>query len=332
MWGWSRALESWSKQQKTLLRAGWRKSTLNTYKPAWQRWVKWCRESAVLATNPTGSELARFLADLHLKEGLAYRTILVHKSVVSTLCAAEDSSRLSSNVLVKQILKSISNSKIRVRPDQSVWDTGSLISWLSNNVVNSESLYEVSRRCAILLLLCSGRRVHDLTLLSISESLFVINVEDGSVILWPIYGSKTDSESYIQSGWKLFSNVENPNLDPVLWVKKLLSLGNNRREEANIQNLFVTARGTAKAASRTIIAGWVKSVLKDAGVDATPGSVRSAVASRGWLDREPVDKIMARANWRSENTFIKFYRKEVRSRPSNTSLSTSLGAFFEPVQ
>lgn len=332
MWGWSRAVESWSDQQKALLRAGWRKSTINTYKPAWERWVKWCTKFSVQANNPSGSELAKFLADLHLKEGLAYRTILVHKSVVSTLCGAEDSSRLSSNVLVKQILRSISSNNARRRPEQSVWDPSTLISWLSSNSVNSESLYEVSRRCAILLLLCSGRRVHDLTLLIISEDSFVINNADRSVTLWPIYGSKTDSDSFIQSGWKLFSNVEDPNLDPVLWVKALLSLGKTRREEANIPNLFVTVRSTAKAASRTIIAGWVKSVLREAGVDATPGSVRSAVASRSWIDKEPLDKILTRANWRSENTFLKFYKKEIKSRPCNTSISTSLGALFEPVE
>lgn len=136
----------------------------------------------------------------------------------------------------------------------------------------------------------------------------------------------------MQSGWKLLSNKDNQNLDPVWWVKKLFLLGKNRREEANTESLFVTIRGIAKAASRTVLTGWVKSVLREAGVEATPGSVRSAVASRGWLDREPLDKILARANWRSENTCIKFYRKEVRSRPVNTSISTSLGALFEPVQ
>lgn len=331
MWGWSRAVESWSNRQKALLRAGWRKSTLNTYKPAWERWVKWCRKFSVETNNPSGSDLARFLADLHLKEGLAYRTILVHKSVVSTLCGAEDGSRLSSNVLVKQILRSIASNKCRERPNQSVWDTNILVSWLSSHSVNPESLYEVSRRCAILLLLCSGRRVHDLTLLSVGKESLMMNNEENSVTLWPRFGSKTDSASFIQSGWKLFSNEDNPNLNPVLWVKTLRLLGKTRREEANIENLFVATRGTAKAASRTIIAGWVKSVLKEAGIDATPGSVRSAVASRGWIDNQPLDKIMARANWRSENTFLKFYKKEIQSRPCNSSISTSLGALFEPV-
>ncbi|XP_045504508.1 uncharacterized protein LOC123701156 [Colias croceus] len=93
--------------------------------------------------------------------------------------------------------------------------------------------------------------------------------------------------------------------------KKLLDLGMDRRNLASVDNLFVTVCGKAKAASRTVIAGWVKSALREAGVEAAPGSVRSAVASRSWLDNESIDKILARGNWRSQNTFKKYYRKEI---------------------
>ncbi|CAH0723183.1 unnamed protein product, partial [Brenthis ino] len=147
MWRWSEAVEPWSTQQKALLMAGWRKSTLNTYKPAWERWVKWCQSSDISPINPV-------------------------------------------------------------------------------------------------------------------------------------------------------------------------------------------ARGPAKAASRTVIAGWVKSVLSNAGVDATPGSVRSAVVSRGWLDSEPLDKILSRAkkSRKSVKTFSKFYKKEIRPLPNVISDSVSLRALFKPVR
>ncbi|CAH0714362.1 unnamed protein product, partial [Brenthis ino] len=190
-------------------------------------------------------------------------------------------------------------------------------------------MWEISRRCAILLLLCSGRRVYDLTLLSISDSNFIDDTEANCLTFWPMFGSKTDSVSYTQSGWKLYSNNENANIDPVLWVRKLIQFGKDIGREGKVSNLFVTARGPAKAASRTVIAGWVKSVLSDAGVNATPGSVRSAVASRSWLDSEPLDKILSRANWKSIKTFSKFYKKEIRPLPNVISDSVSL---FKPVR
>lgn len=122
------------------------------------------------------------------------------------------------------------------------------------------------------------------------------------------------------------SNTKGSNVDPMFWVRKLVTLGMKRRRNAKIDNLFVTVCGKAAAASRTVIAGWVKSVLRETGIEATPGSFKSAVASRSWLDNEPIDKILAKGNWRSENTFKQFYRKEIRLVDHNKE---SLRGLFE---
>lgn len=317
MWGWADSISSWSEEQKVLLSKGWRPSTISTYKPAWRRWLKWCLGSNVKYNDPTGSDLARFLADLHLKEKLSYKTILLHKSVVSQLCNVGTESRLSSNLLVKQMLKSISTQSPKSRSN-FIWDTRVLEDWLSNSSPSENSLFEISCRCAVLLLLCSGRRVHDLSLLSIGATHCLQS--NDSIVLWPKFGSKTDSDSYIQSGWKLLKNVDNQNLDPVFWLQKLISLGQDRRSSGSTDSLFVSIRGKAGPASKTVIAGWVKSVLRNAGIEASAGSFRSAVASRSWLDSESLDVIMSRANWRSSNTFKNFYRREVVSA-SNSSIS-----------
>ncbi|KAH9637736.1 hypothetical protein HF086_009404, partial [Spodoptera exigua] len=47
-------------------------------------------------------------------------------------------------------------------------------------------------------------------------------------------------------------------------------------------------------ASKTMIAGWVRSAFKLAKIDASPGSIRSAVASRRWLDNRPVQETRQR--------------------------------------
>ncbi|CAK1588720.1 unnamed protein product [Parnassius mnemosyne] len=103
--------------------------------------------------------------------------------------------------------------------------------------------------------------------------------------------------------------------------KQTITLLNERRSSARSSNLFITLRGAAKPASRTVIAGWVKTIFKEAGISATPGSIRSAVASKSWYDNHPLDKILARGNWQSANTFKKYYRREVIncSDPTNVS-------------
>ncbi|XP_073967090.1 uncharacterized protein [Choristoneura fumiferana] len=308
MWGWSEAITTWSTEQVTLLKNSWRKSTVKTYEVAWKRWVNWSNTNNIDTKNPTGAQLAQFLSDLHIVNKLSYSTILLHKSVVSTLCNTETSSKLSSHVLVKHILKSIAleNPKT-IKPP--VWDVSKLIEYMSNYTIDTNNVFEISRHTATLLLLCSGRRVHDLTLLTIDPSHCIKS--SNSIIFWPQFGSKTDSSSYRQSGWKLLENDNNRNLNPLFWIEKTITLLNERRIDSKSFNLFITIKGEARPASRTVIAGWVKTLFKNAGITAAPGSIRSAVASKSWLENHPIDEILSRGNWQSAHTFQQFYRREI---------------------
>lgn len=318
MWGWTEATKEWNSDQLSLLKNSWRTSTLKTYEVAWRRWLVWSEKYEVDPKNPTGSQLAQFLSDLHLIHNLSYNTIILHKSVVATLCNADKSSSLSSHVLVKHILKSIALKKSKPSKPP-VWNVDKLTAFLRNYTLNDKNLFHVSRHSAVLLLLCSGRRIHDLTLLQIDPNHCIRC--DESIIFWPQFGSKTDCSNYRQSGWKLFSNPNDRKLNPVFWLEKLITLLNERRNAAKSFNLFVTLRGEAKPASRTVIASWVKTLFKEAEIEATPGSVRSAVASKSWLENHPLDEILARGNWRSVNTFRQFYKREVlkNSKPNNVT-------------
>lgn len=97
---------------------------------------------------------------------------MLHKSVVSTLCDTELSSHLSSHVLVKHVLKSISL-KNPVAHKTAVWNVDVLISFLEKVTIDESNFFETSRHTALLLLSCSGRRVHDLTLLTVDSEHYV---------------------------------------------------------------------------------------------------------------------------------------------------------------
>lgn len=324
MWGWNRHLGDWTEEQKTLLSSGWRKSTLNTYRPAWNRWKAWADNNNVDTYSPNGSQLARFLADIHQKDGLSLSTILVHKSVISTFCDPNENQKLSSHTLVRQVLKSIALAKPKSKTKLPVWDIDTLSEHLSKKDPNTSSFYEASRHTAALLLLCSGRRVHDLTLLKASTEHCTIASDN--IVLWPAFGSKTDSATHRQSGWKLLVN-NNKALDPVHWINRLIELSQPRRLLAKSDNLFLTTIGKPRPASRTVIGGWVKKLLQEAGIEATPGSFRSAVASKNWIENFPLDDILAKGNWKSAKTFQKYYRREIISESRS-----NLSSHFVPTQ
>lgn len=114
--------------------------------------------------------------------------------------------------------------------------------------------------------------------------------ENSSIVLWPIFGSKTDNCNHRQSGWRLKEHPDHK-LNTVFWIKQLLKLSQDRRH--HFGNSFMTARGKVKPASRTMIGGWIQSLLKERGIEATPGSVRSAVASLNFVEFFPIDQILA---------------------------------------
>ncbi|CAH2091215.1 unnamed protein product [Euphydryas editha] len=273
--GWTEMIDHWSPREKSLFLSSWRESTINTYRPAWRKWKIWCTGKSVDFKNPNPQEVARYLAYLHNDEGLSYKTILVHKSVVTNFTNISRKTDYSSDFFIKHMLKAISVAKEKITMPP-IWDPKLVIQYLMHNIPDVTNLYQVLRRTAILLLLSSGRRVHDLTLLSIEDGRYID--QGNSIIFWPRFGSKTDTANYRQSGWKLLRHPCTA-LDSVYWIRGLIELSKERRQENNLVELFITARGVPKAASRTVIGGWIKSVLREAGVEASPGSVKTIVNS-----------------------------------------------------
>lgn len=316
--GWSQQLAGWSEAEKSLLNSSWRPSTRKVYECIWSKWAKWCMDNSVNHVSPNAPNLAKYLAYLHLHEKLSYKTILVYKSAIATLTNPSSES-LSDSVFVKRILKSIATANAnKNHTNPSVWDPRVVVEWMIQNPISNLTLYEVSRRTALILLLASSRRVHDLTLLHISGDHF--EDKGDHLIFHPMYGSKTDSYIHRQSSWKLMKDSRDV-VCPVYWVRKLIEVSEQRRntEQGPLSALFVTCRGAARAASRTVLAGWARSLLRAAGVDATAGSTRSAAASLNWLDNCNIDTVMAKGNWRTPNTFARFYSAEIRNDPRNNN-------------
>ncbi|KOB66160.1 putative reverse transcriptase-7 [Operophtera brumata] len=301
------------KERSAVLETSWRKSSLGTYSAAWKSWCQWAKEKKVSLNNPNPTDVARYLCYLYHERKLSYGTICVHKTTIANFSNPLYVDRISNNLLIKHILKGISNSSPQA-PRAKIWDINKLLAWLRHNPPDESNLFQVSRHLAILLLLSSGRRVHDLTLLRI-DSGFIVQSEN-EVIFWPQYGSKTDKTKYIQSGWKLIKNKEQL-WNIVYWIKLYIELSHQRRPPDGkiIPSLFVTTRGKTGPASRSVIAGWVRTALLSAGIEAGAGSTRSAVATFRFNNCVPLDELLKKGNWQGPDNFFKHYYKEIDKSP-----------------
>ncbi|KAJ8915458.1 hypothetical protein NQ315_003221 [Exocentrus adspersus] len=287
--GWGKCVETWPQADRNLLESAWRKSSLKTYAAPWTQWVTWSRSQGISFDNPDPMILARYLGYIHRIKKLALSTIKLHKSVITTFANPVEGESLSRHPVVKHMLKAIDLGR-PVSDKSFVWSVDTLMDWMKRSPPDEQSLFHVSRRVALILLLASGRRIHDLTLLRINPEN--MTQEDGAVSFWPVFGSKTDKSSRRQSGWKL-SQMADKALDPVYWIKRLIDLSANRRKaRLDLFSLFITTQGSVAPASRAIIAGWVKTAFAEAGIGTPPGSIRSAVASsRSCLGLTPLKSL-----------------------------------------
>lgn len=226
--------------------------------------------------------------------------------------------------MIKKTLKAIS---LQNPPEHkpNTWQIEDLTNWIKSRHMDCSNLFQISQHVAVLLLLATGRRIHDLTLLHISPNHCIIDSD--AIIFWPVFGSKTDNATYRQSGWKLSKNIDKV-FDLCYWIQQLINASDQRRKaDRSLTNLFITTRGKVKAASRSVIAGWIRTLFKQADIRSSPGSLRAAVASDNWSRKNlNMDEVLSRGNWRSSNTFLKFYCKEIQ--PSNTNKNSSVANFF----
>nr|CAI5819870.1 unnamed protein product [Callosobruchus analis] len=81
---WLNYTAEWHPGDIELLQTAWRPVTLKTYSAVWKRWLEWEKDKKVSVNDPGPKEVALFLRYLHSVKQLAYNTILVNESVVTS--------------------------------------------------------------------------------------------------------------------------------------------------------------------------------------------------------------------------------------------------------
>ena len=239
--GWSACPGDWPSHDRQLLEKAWRPSTLSTYRAHGERWRHWAASNGVSIFDPSPLDLARFLEFLSIVENLSSVTIAMQKSVIATFSNPLRSEELRSSPFVRYILKAIAQ-KCPL-PQRTIWHVSSLLSWIRDNPPDPDNHFQVSRPVAPLPLLASGRRVHDLTLLSCDDGYYQELGAD--LVFWPPFGSKTDTSSRRHSGWHLCAYPLEPALDPVAWCKRLVVLDARGIGSCNVRYLFSFPREVA---------------------------------------------------------------------------------------
>lgn len=254
--------------------------------------------------------MIEFLTELY-NMGYSYETLNSARSALSTLCHSLDGFTVGSHPLVTRYMAGVFNLRPTKPRYTDTWDVSKLLCYLKMlPPVNTLSLKMLSYKLATLTVLTQASRSHSISLLTLE-------------------GMRKDETSFTLYYNGLLKQSRKGKPNPVVILKKyspdrrlcvynvleeyLLRTKVLRGEE---KRLFISYIKPYKHVVSTTISRWIKSVMKDAGIDVDKyktHSTRGAVTSKAKFSGVPLSEIMQVAGWATERTFARFYEKPLEA-------------------
>ena len=286
----------------TTLENSWRQGTRRQYMSVWRVWQRWCTDQHLDTTTISVDKLITYLQHL-VDQGLAWRTIGVHRSAVSSILEPHKTTPVGQDPLVCRFMKGVFNlrpPKVNVIP---TWDVGSVLETVAQwHPPVDIDLPTLTRKVAFLLAICSAKRLSDLMLFSVDVTLCFLGEE--CVILQTKFGSKTDRPSHRALPLKL-KKCADERLCPVLYVKTYVERTSAIRAEAD--QLFISPYHPHRPIKLATLRRWILAVLRAANAVGSAGSTRATATSCAILHDVPLQRIMACADWSPQSTPIRHY-------------------------
>ena len=295
-----------------------RPSTNNLYDYRWKSWVDWCIGRKMDPFNPSVNMFGEFLISLHDKN-FSPATVKGYRSAISTTLKQISSIDFSSQSVLSDVVRSFELERPRTRPHFPKWDLAVVLSALNSSPfepLDSCGFKELTFKTVFLTALASGRRRSEIHALSCSDVQF----SDQSVSLstFPGFLAKNQLPSVLSSPISLPSlSGQDSLLCPVRALKIYLERVLSRRKGR--KRLFISHLDSYdKEISCDTISRWIVQTIKLAygtrklnQVSVNAHEVRALASSWAWSNKVPLDDIVKAGFWSSENSFIKFYLRDV---------------------
>lgn len=292
-----------------LLLDGERRSTSSAYESAWRCWIRWCKQRDIDPLSVALSDVLAYLTHLH-ESGKAYRTINVHRSMLSSMLPQIDGDDVGKHRYVCKLLKGIYNRNPPQSKYSYFWDIKLALervkSWGNNDQLSFKML---TLKTIFLLAIATLFRVSELANISRHRITF----EDDQVSFSLLRPRKTQHGQSLArisiNSWK-----DDDILCPVrclnTYVSKASELSTPYAESHS--SLFRALKRPHCEVGSSTIARWLKQALASVGVDISrfsAHSTRGSAASNALANGTPVDEILKAANWSNAKTFHRFYHR-----------------------
>ena len=241
-----------------------------------------------------------------------YNAINTARSALSSILSHTGGTTFGENFYVKKFMKGIHNMKPPTPRYSEIWDVNIVVEYLQKlSPAKSLSLLQLSQKVVVLFLIVSAQRAQVIPKLNIDN----MEINDDSVTFY----LKGDDLKQGRIGYKpqpiKIQSYPDRRLCCVHYIKKYLRVTLDNR--GKYRELFLTTTKPHCPVSRDTVSRWVKSIMRDSGVDTTvfkPGSTRAASVSKADREGIPIDEVLKAGGWTRETTFTRFYKKTITNK------------------
>ena len=292
--------------------ASWRPGTEKHYQSAWRKFNSWCEELSINLISCPITEILSFLSDLYYN-CMQYRTINLYRSAISMTHAPVDGCVIGSHPIISRFMKGIFQLRMPTPKYLVTWDVSVVLGYLKTlSPKNSLSLKQSTPKLAMLMALISFNRWDSLHKLDLRFHYFK---HDGVNFIILTHTKTSGPTKFKEIFFRAFP--QDRRLCVVNYLKHYKEYTAKYWPKQSLSHpdpLFLSIVSPHKPISSTTFARWIKTVLKDSGIDTSTfgsHSTRSASISAAQKLGASVSDILKVADWSREATFIKFYHKPI---------------------
>ena len=329
-----------SDRAAALVASSRRVSTCETYNSRLAGFFHWCESHGVEPRSAPVHHIADFLIALFDK-GRTISTIKGHRSAIAAIHSGfADGTCVSTAPCLSNIMRALFLQRPPVRKLLPSWSLPTVLEALSKapfEPLAEASLRSLTIKTVFLVAIASGQRRSALHALSSAPGH--IRWERTGVRLIPnpsyIAKNQTASSAPVEIFLQPISAHSSITEDKV-WcpVRALKYYWHRTQSKRSGDQLFVITKEPFSPASRDTISKWIVAAIKAAGSEAlAPGMVphahdtRSVSTSWALFSGVSVEEIHRAAYWRSPNSFISFYLRDIpAAEPSFSRAALSAAA------
>lgn len=311
-----------------------RQSTIDVYQSKWEGFSNWCHSRKIDPIQASVVEVSDFLVYLHEERHLAYSTIEGFRAAISQVLFATSDLDLSDNYFINRLMSNFSKQKTSKSNKMPEWDLSLVLQALKEGPfepMRKANLKWVTLKTVFLIALASAKRRGELH--AIRFSTFSRKEDWSSVTLRPDakFVSKTELAGRGQFALKPIviqaiklaeghDKETDRKLCPVRALKLYLRATTDLREGK--EKLFVSfKKGHNQDICKNTVSFWLRKAIFCAYEESSVSlkrtfkvkahDIRGLAASWAFLRNVALDEVMDACSWRSSNTFIRHYLKDM---------------------